>query len=437
MQQNDFIKKIFPFLEWLPLVNKNTLRSDLNSGFVNAVIVLPQGIAFAMIAGLPPVYGIYTAMVVPVVAALFGSSYHLISGPTTAISIVFFSTLTNLSEPGTERYIQLALVLTFIVGVIQLIAGIIKLGNLVNYVTKSVLVGFVTGAAVLIATSQIRHMIGLPPAKDASFMGRWQHYFENIDEINYYVLAVALATLLIAVMVKWRWPKSPHLLIALVFGSLFNYFLDGSGHGVKTVREITAALPGFSIPDISLENIRILWTDGLAIALLGIIEAVAIAQSIALKSGQKLNPNVEFRGQGLSNIVGSFFSCYAGSGSFTRSGLNYEAGAKTPLSAVFAAISLALIILLIGPAVSYLPEAAIGGVILLVAYGLIDVKLIKLIVSLGKIETGIMLITFLASLFTHLEYAIFIGVFFSISANIGRRYFYRDRLERLRKENEK
>ncbi len=407
------LSSFFPIINWWQKVNKSTLKDDAFAGITNAVVVLPQGVAFAMIAGLPPIYGLYTAMVVPIVAALFGSSFHLISGPTTAISIVIFSAISPYAEAGTPLFIELVLILTFLAGVIQLIMGLARLGTLVNFVSHSVIIGFTSGAAILIATSQLPHALGLELERSLAFHEKWIFLISHFSEINLYVVAVSFSTLISAIILKMLLPKSPYLIVAMLIGSLVSYAVGGEQNGVELLGEISASLPPFHIPEITFKNIELLTPNAFAIALLGLIEAVAIARSIALKSGQKLNGNQEFIGQGLSNIVGSLFSSYAGSGSFTRSGLNYQSGAKTPLSAVFAAISLILILFLVAPLTAYLPIPAIGGIILLVAFNLIDFSEIKKVVHLSKSEFSVLLVTFLATLFFHLEFAIYVGVILS------------------------
>jgi len=406
--------KLFPFLAWFQLVNRETIKADILAGLTGAVIVLPQGVAFAAIAGLPPEYGLYTAMVTPIIAALFGSSFHLISGPTTAISIVVFSAISHHAQPGTPEFINLALTLTFLAGVYQLMFGLARLGSLVNFVSHTVVIGFTAGAAILIATSQMKHVVGVPVPKGESFIQTWQHIIGQLGDTNVYVFVIAMATLLVAVLIKRFWPKLPNLLLGMIVGSVLCYMLDGALQGVALVGEIPAHLPPLSTPDFSLSVIRQLAPEAFAVALLGLIEAVSISRSIAAKSQQRIDGNQEFVGQGLSNIVGSFASSYAGSGSFSRSGINYESGAKTPLSAIFAAIALMLIVMLIAPLTAYLPIASMGGIILIVAYNLVDFHHIKKILMISKSETSILLVTFFATLFLELEFAIYMGVFLSL-----------------------
>ncbi len=408
------LTSIFPFLLWFKLITKESLKADLIAGITGAVIVLPQGVAFATIAGLPPEYGLYTAMVTPIIAALFGSSFHLVSGPTTAISIVVFSSISHHADPGTPEFLSLALTLTFLAGVYQLAFGLARLGALVNFVSHTVVIGFTAGAAILIATSQMKHITGIFVPKGESFLHTWVDLLKGLGELNVYLIIIAAVTLIVALAVKKLFPKLPNLLIGMVVGSLLALVLKEYTTDIKLVGEIPANLPPLSSPDFSFSTIKMLASEAFAVALLGLIEAVSISRAVANKSGQRIDTNQEFIGQGMSNLVGSFFSSYAGSGSFTRSGINYEAGARTPLSAILAAIFLVAIVLLIAPLTAYLPIAAMGGVILLVAYNLIDFHHIKKTLSFSISESAILLTTFFATLFLELEFAIYIGVLLSL-----------------------
>lgn len=405
---------VFPFLAWFKLVTKESVKDDFFAGLTGAVIVLPQSIAFATIAGLPPEYGLYTAMVTPIIAALFGSSRHLVSGPTTAISIVVFSAISHHAEPGTTEFVMLALTLTFLAGVYQLSFGLARLGSLVNFVSHTVVIGFTAGAAILIATSQMKHITAITIPKGESFVHTWVDLFQGISDINIFVFSIAAVTLFIAIVAKKLMPKSPYLLVGMVGGSVMALFLKDFSDGIKLVGEIPAHLPPLSSPEFSMETIKMLAPEAFAVALLGLIEAVSISRAVATKSNQRIDANQEFIGQGLSNIFGSFFSSYAGSGSFTRSGINYDAGAKTPMSAIFAAILLMIIVLLIAPLTAYLPIAAMGGIILLVAYNLVDFHHIKQTLTFSKTESSILLTTFFATLFLELEFAIYLGMLLSL-----------------------
>jgi sulfate permease, SulP family len=419
-RQTAGILKFFPFLHWKDMVNRRTIRADLIAGLTGAIIVLPQGVAFAIIAGLPPEYGLYSAMVPAIIAALFGSSHHLISGPTTAISIVIFTTISPLATPLSPEYISMVLTLTFLAGFFQLALGFARLGALVNFVSHSVVVGFTAGAAVLIATSQMSNIIGVTIPKKHSFIHIWVEVLSRISEVNLYVLSIALVTLFVAVAFKILLPRWPGMLIAMIAGSLLAIVLHARDYGVHLVGALPAHLPPLSQPDLTTASVRQFAPAALAVAMLGLAEAVSIARSVATKSEQRIDSNQEFIGQGLSNIIGSFFSSYAASGSFTRTGVNYSAGAQTPLAAVFAAVALAVILLLIAPLTAYLPIPSMAGILLLVAYSLIDLHHIKRIVRTSRPEAGVLVVTFLATLFVELEFAIYVGVILSLLLYLNR-----------------
>jgi SulP family sulfate permease len=418
--KTDLPRSAFPFLRWIDNVDRHTARSDFFAGLANAVIVLPQGVAFSLIAGMPPEYGLYTAMIPPIIAGLFGSSYHLISGPTTPISLVIFAAVTPFAAPATPHYISLVLTLTFIAGVIQLALGAARLGTLTNFISHSVVVGFTAGAAALIATSQVKHTLGVAIPDGESFFHTWISLAQAAAQINIYSAAIAVLTMLIVLVSKRLWPKSPSMLLGMLAGAALAAAIGAGEHGVRLVGALPSHLPPFSIPDFSHSAIKSMASSGLAVAMLALISAASISRSIAAKSGQSIDGNQEFIGQGLSNIVGSFFSCYASSGSFTRSGLNYDAGAKTPLSAVFAAVILALIVLLAAPLAAYLPIASMGGVVLLVAYDLVDFSHVGKILRASGADSSVMIITFLAAIFAELDLALYVGVMLSLALYLNR-----------------
>jgi len=417
-------KAFFPFLAWIPTLNRQVIQGDLMAGITGAIIVLPQGVAYAMIAGLPPEFGLYAAIVPAIIAALFGSSYHLISGPTVAMSVVVFNTLSHIGSPdfivGGPEYIKMALTMTLLAGMFQFALGIARLGVLVNFVSHTVVIGFTAGAAILIATSQLKNVFGVAVPSGDSFIHTWLDLWSLLPQTNFYALSIAIVTLVVAFGFKKFLPRWPGMLIAMIVGSLLALFLDAGTHHVKFVPEIPASLPPLSLPDFSPVTIRKLAESSLAIALLGLVEAVSIARSVATRSHQVIQGNQEFIGQGLSNIVGPFFSCYAASGSFTRTGVNYEAGAKTPLAAIFAAISLALIVLLIASLTVYIPIPSMAGILLLVSYSLIDFHHIKVILKVSHSEAAILLVTLLATLFLELEFAIYAGVLLSLVIYLNR-----------------
>jgi len=408
------LSRLLPFLGWWPLVNRRTLRADAWAGLTGAVIVLPQGVAFAAIAGLPPQYGLYAAMVPVIVAALFGSSRHLISGPTTAISLVVYANVSQLAGPGTVEYIRLVLALTVLAGVVQLGLGAARLGGVVNFVSHSVVTGFTAGAAILIATSQLGHFFGVTLPRGGTFLETWASFAGQLPAVNGHVALIAAATLALALAVRRFRPRAPALLLALIGGSLLCHLTDGPAHGAKLVGALPASLPPLSLPEIDLDTFRVLFPGALAVAMLGLAEAVSIARAVAVRSNQFIDNSQEFIGQGLANMVGGFFSAYASSGSFTRTGVNFDAGGKTPLAAVFSAVFLAAVVLLVAPVTAYLPIAAMAGVIVLVAANLVNIRAIRHILQTDRAEAGVLAATFLATLFVALEFAIYAGVMLSL-----------------------
>jgi SulP family sulfate permease len=416
-----WLRPLFPFLNWFPRVNRGTVKADAMAGLTGALVALPQGVAFATIAGMPPEYGLYAGMIPAVIAALFGSSWHLVSGPTTAASIVLFSVLSPHAEPGSAHYVSLALTLTFLVGLIQITMGFAKLGTLVNFISHSVVTGFTAGAAILIATNQVKHFTGLTIPRGSSFTDTWSLVLTHTSDIQAGVFVAGLATLLLGIVVK-RWlPKWPYMIFAMLGGSILAAVLTAwKGITLPTVGALPAVLPPLSAPSLSGEDIRAVASGVVAVTLLALTEAVSIARALAARSGQHVDGNQEFVGQGLSNLFGSFFSGYVATGSFNRSGVNYAAGAKTPIAAMLAGMFLLVLVLLVAPWARYLPNAAMAGILFLVAWGLIDFEEIIHTLKTNRAESVILFSTFAATLFLALEEAIIIGVLMSLSLYLSR-----------------
>ncbi|EOA6543040.1 TPA: SulP family inorganic anion transporter [Vibrio vulnificus] len=401
---------LFPFLKWLPSVNAQSLQADFLAGLTGAIIVLPQGIAYAMIAGLPAEFGLYTAIIPAILASLFGSSHHLISGPTAALSVIVFTTVSQFAEPSTPLYIQLCFTLTLCAGVIQLLFGLLRFGAVVNFVSHSVVLGFTAGAAIVIGVSQLKHVLGLQYNSGETAIENLLLLGSHVVHFNAKELSVGMVTILVCVLCKRIWPKLPHMLLATLASMAFALWMNHAGYPVLMVSEVSSRSLSLSSPFAGLSHVEPMLGGIVAVAMLGLVEAISISRSVALKSRQSLDSNQEFVGQGFSNIVGSFFSCYVSSGSFTRSGVNYSSGAKTPLAAVFAALLLLVIMLLFAPYAAYIPIAGMGGLLLVVAWHLVDVHHITTIVKHDKKEAVVLVVTCLAALFLHLELSIYVGV---------------------------
>ena len=410
--------RLMPFLRWKHMVTKQTLRSDLLSGLTVAIVVIPQAVAFASIAGMPPQYGLYAGMIPAIIASLFGSSWHLMSGPTTAASIVLFSSLSAFAVPLSPEYVGLALTLTFMVGVIELVLGLARMGTIVNFISHSVVVGFTTGAAILIASKQLKNFFGVPIPRGGNLFGTLEHFWYQIPNINMYVTVIALVTLITGFVFKRFVPKIPPLIAALLTGTctslLLNALFGSDVTHIATVGALPQTLPPFSLPDFTFNTMSELVPAALAMTLFALTEAVSIGRAIGIRSGQIIDGNQEFIGQGLSNIAGSFFSGYVATGSFNRTSLNYQSGAKTPMSAMLAGTMEIFIVLAIAPLVAYLPDAAMAGILFYVAWGLIDFPNIRHILNSNHSERAIFIITFVSTLLLDLEYAILIGILLSL-----------------------
>ncbi|WP_409522413.1 SulP family inorganic anion transporter [Nitrincola sp. MINF-07-Sa-05] len=408
------VQKVLPFLAWMSFQTPGSVRADLMAGLTGAVLVAPQGVAYALLAGLPPEYGLYTAIIPTILAALFGSSPLMVSGPTAALSIALFATLQPFAESGSEAFISLVLTLTLLAGLFQLLLGMARLGAVVDLVSHTVVIGFTAGAALIIATSQLPYALGVSSSGSLSFTASWYYLLSQIGNIEPIALLLAAATLIICIVFK-RWlPRWPGMLIALIAAALLAALIDPDAQLVTRLSTIPAGLPPLSLPDFSPETIRLLIPGAIALGLLGLAEAAAISRSLASHSGQRINSNQEFIGQGLSNIGGAFFSSYISSGSFTRSGLNATAGARSPLAAVFSALFLIILILLAAPLLRHVPLAAMAGMLLVVAFNLIDFHSIREILKSSRAESAVMLITFISTLMLALEFAIFFGVIVSL-----------------------
>ena len=414
------LRRLSPVRPWFREVSRDTLRADVIAGCTNAAIVLPQGVAFAIIAGLPPEYGLFTAIVVCAIAAFWGASKIMVSGPTTAISAVVFATLVEMATPGSVDYIALALTLTFMVGVLQLISGIVGLGGLIAFVSHSVIVGFTAAAAFLIAASQLSGTLGIQTEGGGGVVERLARVFHHINETNAAAVVVSVATLLTILLINRIDKRIPAYILALVVGAVVAYWYGGEDAGLRMFAPLTSVLPAVTAPQFSPTVIGDLLPGAVAVAFVGLLEAISIGKSFAFRRGERYDSNQEIVGQGLSNIIGSFLQSYAGSGSFTRSGLNAESGARTPMAALFAALVLCVALYVVAPLVRFVPTAAMATIILYVAWKLINFHEIRHIVTSSRSETGILLATFLTGVLSELDFAIFVGVLVSLAVFLNK-----------------
>ncbi|MEZ5840754.1 MAG: SulP family inorganic anion transporter [Hyphomicrobiales bacterium] len=415
-----------PVFTWLPLVNRKSLVADFWAGLTGAIVVLPQGVAFATIAGMPPEYGLYAAIVPTIIAALFGSSWHLVAGPSTTASLVLFSALSMHAVPGSADYVALALTLACMVGLMELGLGIFRLGAVVNFISHSVIVGFTAGVGILIILTQVRNFIGITVPKGLHTYELVPYLATHLGELDLPTTAVGASTLAAGLLVRRFLPRVPFMIVAIVAGSLVGYGFLKEGHLIATVGVLPAHLPHLSAPSFDPKVWAMLAPTALALAVSALNESVSISRAIAIRSGQHVDANQEFIGQGLANTIGSFFSGYVVSSSFNRSSLNFTAGAKTPMSALIASLLLAGFISFAAPLAAYLPYSAMAATLFLVGWNLIDIDGIRQIARTSRVEAGILAATLGAALFVPVQFAILFGVFLSLLV-----YLYRTSKPRI------
>ena len=399
------------FGDWTQSVTRTTLRADALAGLLGAVLVLPQGIAFATLAGLPPQYGLYTAVIPCIIAALFGSSWHVMSGPTNANSLALFAMLSPLALSLTPAYIQMALAVTLMVGVMQFSIGALRLGSLANFISPAALFGFTSGAAVLIAVYALPDFLGLLPAKERSASSVLMHVVAQLGQMDQASLLVGATTVLVALGVRYFRSGWPFMLIGLVTATAL---AAGTGMAVRTIGHIATPWPQFVLPQISWASVSDLLGLAFALTIVALGQAISIAKAVAAKSGQRIDANREFRGQGLSNIVGGFFSCYVSCGSMNRSMPNLQAGARTPLAAVFSAVLLLVLVAVSSSLLAKIPMAALAALLLLVSVFLFDAPRWRELVRLSRAEFAVALATLVATLTIRLEMAILLGTLLSL-----------------------
>jgi SulP family sulfate permease len=414
------LEDFVPFISWIRGYGRRFIKADLFAGLTVAVVAVPQSMAYALIAGLPVQYGLYASIVPTIIGCLWGSSAHLITGPTTAVSLVVFSSLSTLAQPDSTLYIEYAFIMALMVGVVQIAMGLARLGALLNFVSHSVLLGFTAGAAVLIAFKQVPGLLGIQIEKTSVFFIQLFNIVAQLHHTHIITFALGALTILVIIGIKRFRSNWPGTLIAMVLVGTIVAVFDLDRNGVAVVGAIPRGLPPFHLPDITAtSHVGQLASGALAIAILGLVEAVSIAKSIADQTRQRLNINREFIGQGLANISASFFSGYPGSGSFTRSAVNFKSGGKTPVSGIFSGMAVAVTILLAAPLAAKLPMSALAGVLMVVAYDMVRKEDIARTIRATRSDAVVLVITFLSTLLLNIEFAIYVGVLLSIGMHLA------------------
>jgi SulP family sulfate permease len=400
---------------------RENLVPDLTAGVTVAVILLPQAIAYALVAELPPQTGLYAAIVAAIVGALWGSSNHLHTGPTNAASLLVLSTLLAVARPGTPEYLAAAGLMAIMVGVARLLMGLAHLGVLVNFVSDSVVIGFTAGAGILISVNQLRYLLGVSVPSSPTLYATAAETLRNLPETNQASLLLGLVTIAVMIVVKRFRPRWPNGLMALVVASAAVAVFDLDQQGVAVLGQLPRSLPPLAkLPLLDLELIGRISTGALAVAAIGLVEAMSIARSVAAQSGQRLSSNQEFVGQGLANLAAGMFSGYTCSGSFTRTAVNYEARARSPLASAFSGLWVLAAVLLFAPLTAYLPRSALAGVLLVTAYGMVDRREMRRIWHASFGDSVIMVATLLATLLLPLQFAVLAGMIVSFARYIVR-----------------
>lgn len=398
------------------------LRHDMMAGLTVSVVEIPQAMAFALIAGVPAQYGIYTAIIQGFIGALFSSSDHLSTGPTNTQSLLVAATVARLTN-NPELYIQLAILLTLLKGVIQLAFALARMGNLIRYVSQSVIVGYTAGAGVLIAVGQIRNFLGVDVVMRVNdlpgVMGTVQRLSRHAGQIEPASLYLGLISLGIVLGVRWYSKLIPGPLLAVVAGAVI-VAATGIEH-VHVVGQLPVGLPGFAMPSREAwYHLEPLVSGALALALLGMLESVAISKSIAAHTGQRISPNQEFLGQGVTNLVSSFLQCIPGSGSFSRSMLAHEAGGRTRFCEMFNSAFITIIFLVFAPWAAYIPLASLAAILFVIAYALVDWRYMIRVARTSRSDGAVCFTTFLAALLLPLQYAIYVGIFLNLMLYLRR-----------------
>jgi sulfate permease, SulP family len=412
------------FGDWVHELSPATLRADALAGLLGAVLVLPQGIAFATLAGLPPEYGLYTAVIPCIIAALFGSSRHVLSGPTNANSLALFAMLAPLAAAFSPAYIQLALAVTVMVGVLQWLVGALRLGVLANFISPAVLFGFTSGAALLIALYALPDLLGLDKASAQGAVAVAAQIAGQLGSPQAAAVGVAAVTVGVALGVR-RWRRGwPHMLIGLVAGTAlawaWSQYGINDGAALRSIGAVPIPWPRFEIPRISWAQASELLGLAFALTLVALGQSISIAKTVAARSGQRIDANREFRGQGLSNMAGGFFSCYVSCGSLNRSLPNFEAGARTPMAGAFSALLLVALVAVSAPVLALIPMAALAALLLLVAFSLLDFARWRQLWALSRSDFAVALATAVATVTLRLETAILLGMILSLMSFLFR-----------------
>lgn len=408
------LKRFVPAAKWLPNYKHADLAGDMQAGLIVAIMLIPQSMAYAMLAGLPPVVGLYASTIPLILYALLGTSRQLSVGPVAMVSLLVLAGVATIAEPGTDEYISLVIVLMLMIGVIQLLMGLCKLGFIVNFISHAVISGFTSAAAIIIGVSQFDHLFGFEFAGGDNVFLRLLETGQRIGDVHLISFLIGAVSILLLIVLKKRSAKFPAPLIVVAVMIVLVSSLNLHHAGVDIVGNVPAGLPSFSAPELSFSVIWTLLPLAVTISLIGFMESIAMAKMIAAKEKYKITPNKELIALGAANIGGSFFAAYPVTGGFSRSAVNYQSGAKTPLASLISAAIIILTLLFFTEWFYFLPNAVLAAIILVAVYNLIDLKELKHLFRVSRIDGAVWVTTFTGTLMLGIEEGILLGVGFSL-----------------------
>ncbi|MCA9522648.1 MAG: solute carrier family 26 protein [Myxococcales bacterium] len=399
-----------PAIEWITAYKKRQLRGDLVAGLTTAVMLIPQAMAYAMLAGLPPIYGLYASTVPLVVYAVFGSSRQLAVGPVAIDSLLLASGVGALALQGSASYIELAILLALMVGAIQLTMGVLRMGFVVNFLSNPVITGFMAAGALIIAASQIKHLLGINLARSTNVFTTLYTTVGSWHAVSWPTIAVAAFSIgTLVALERWK-PMIPRALAVVALTTALVWILRLDRYGVAVVGKVPSGLPSFAAPRIAGDQLIALLPTAVTIALVAFMEAISIAKAVARQEGYEIDANREMKALGLANLFGGLFHAYPVTGGLARTAVNAQAGARTPLASLITAATVALALLFFTPLFTFLPKAALAAIIVTAVIGLFDVAEIRHLYRVKRSDLALLGITFAATLTISIQLGIVIGV---------------------------
>jgi len=406
---------MLPILDWLPNYKKDWLKGDIVAGLTVGVMLIPQGIAYALIAGLPPIYGLYTAMIPQIVYAIFGTSRQLAVGPVAMDSLIVAAGVATLAQIGTDQFVEFAILLALMMGVLQIAFGMFRLGFLVNFLSKPVISGFTSAASLIIGLSQLKNLLGVDIARNNRLQNLLTEAFQHISEIHWITFLIGALSIIAIILIKKYAKRIPAALVVVIISILVVKFFHLDEMGVAIIGEIPQGLPEFRIPHFDMQILSDLMPIAFTLSFIAFLEAISVAKAVETKHTEyKVVPNQELIALGLGNLVGSFFQTYPATGGFSRTAVNEQAEAKTPLAALISAFVVALTLLYLTPVFFYLPKTVLAAIIMVAVFGLLDFNVPKELLKYSKRDLVILNVTLITTATVGIKEGILVGVVLSL-----------------------